>query len=163
MRKDLLGIVALAAVVAGVGWARAIGAAGDRATVESNSSATADVTLVDRSIEVDDLQVRVSLPSRPVVAMSPSRVRVRVVGSPGGRPLVLERGSLVLEMAMPMGQQRYRLIDGEDGWQEASIELPFCLTGNPRWYGRLEGTVAGRAIAASFHFDVRRTATAARP
>ena len=58
------------------------------------------------------------------------------------------------EMKMPMGDHRYTLVAGTDGWQQAEVVLPFCPSGNPRWYAIVEGTVAGTPVTARFRLDL---------
>ena len=85
----------------------------------------------------------------PPVAFQENRFRVRVESANG--PVALEDGRISFEMTMPMGDHRYSLVAGADGWQEAEVVLPFCKSGNPRWYATVEGTVAGeprRALQA---------------
>ena len=64
-------------------------------------------------------------------------------------------------MAMPMGDHRHALVLAPDGWQEAEAVLPLCPSGNRRWFGRLDFTVAGQARSARFAFDL--AAPAGRP
>jgi hypothetical protein len=51
-------------------------------------------------------------------------MRVLVRAEAGGSPVVLEGGRVSFEMSMPMGDHRYSLVPGADGWQEAAVVLP---------------------------------------
>ena len=188
IRETLLGLVILATVAAGVYWARArpspmAGAVdGHAATAEarpepgvrtperagsdargSDSSAEAalpDVTLADGAVQQDDVRVTLSVTPRPPVAFSKKHFRVRVESR--GVPVALEGGRISFEMKMPMGDHRYALVPGADGWQDAEVILPFCPSGNPRWYALVEGTVSGRPLAARFRLDLTRPGSTER-
>jgi hypothetical protein len=88
----------------------------------------------------------------PPVAFAKTRVRVRA--EVGGAPVVLDGGRVSFEMSMPMGDHRYVLVPGEDGWQEADVVLPLCPSGKRRWFATVEGTVAGRPRTARFRLDL---------
>jgi hypothetical protein len=124
-------------------------------------AALPDVTLTDAALDLGDVQVIVSVTPRPAVAFQNRRFRVRVES--GGLPVVLEGGRISFEMTMPMGEHRYALVRGENGWQEAQVVLPFCRSGNPRWYATVEGTVAGRPVTARFRLDLTKPSSAASP
>jgi len=68
--------------------------------------------------------------------------------------MALEGGRISFEMTMPMGDHRYSLVPGDDGWQEAEVTLPRCMSGKRRWYATVEGTVAGRPRSARFRLDL---------
>ncbi len=108
-----------------------------------------------------DVRVTLSVSPRPPTAFAKQRVRVRVES--GGVPLALDGGRISFEMAMPMGDHRYALVAGRDGWQEAEVVLPVCTSGNPRWYAIVEGTVAGRPTTARFRLDVTQAGSAPAP
>jgi hypothetical protein len=86
------------------------------------------------------------------VALEKTRVRVRADAN--GSPVAIENGRVSFEMAMPMGDHRYTLVPGEDGWLEAEAVLPRCMSGKRRWYATVEGTVAGQPRTARFRFDL---------
>jgi len=162
IRETLLGLVVLGLVLGGVFWAHGRG----HPPVLSNSAgrgaadaAVPDVTRADGTVEVGDVRVTLSVTPRPPVAFTKQRVRVRVESAGGS--LALAGGRVSFEMAMPMGEHRYTLVPGDDGWLEAEVVLPFCTSGNPRWYAVVAGTVAGRPTAARFRFDLTRPGAAA--
>jgi hypothetical protein len=164
----ILGLVVLALVAGGVYWVRwrpqAAGtlptaAAGQAQPVSAPhdapptlDAAIPDVTVDDGAVFDGDLRVTLSVSPRPPVAFTKKRFRVRVES--GGVPRVFEGGRISFEMVMPMGDHRYTLGPGEDGWQEAEVVLPFCKSGNPRWYAIVEGTVDGRPFSARFRLDL---------
>ncbi len=174
----LAGLVVLAAVGAGVWWARSLPAspsAGHRPAVSarqtqsvsapapgqvaplapgavSGDEALPDVTLADGFVSSGDVRITLSLAPQPPVAFAKTRARVRAEAS--GSPAVLEGGTISFEMTMPMGDHRYSLVAGQDGWQEAEVTLPRCMSGNRRWFATVEGTVAGRPRSARFRLDL---------
>jgi hypothetical protein len=113
-----------------------------------------DVTTADAAIDVDGVRVTLSLAPRPPVAFSKTHVRVRVEAK--GVPLSLPGGEIRFEMAMPMGDHRYSLVAGADGWYDAEVVLPFCPSGNPRWYATVDGRADGRAFSARFRLDLTK-------
>ena len=82
-----------------------------------------------------------------------------------GRPLhpSLTRGQAArvsFEMRMPMGEHRYLLLPGPDGWLEADVMLPMCTSGDPRWFATVEGSTSdGRAVRARYQLDLVKTGT----
>jgi hypothetical protein len=120
-----------------------------------------DVTVADGTVELGDVRVTLSVTPRPPLAFAKLRFRVRVESA--GAPLPLDGGRISFEMKMPMGEHRYTLVPGDDGWLEAEVVLPFCKSGNPRWYAVVDGTVAGRPIVARFRLDLTRPASASAP
>lgn len=182
----LLGLLVLALVAGGAYWARhrpslsSAVPAGQTESLATSSSATVragtshadalpDVTAADASVEVGNgLRLTLSVSPRPPVAFAKQRFRVRVehaaaqVSADGATsvPASLEGGRISFEMAMPMGDHRYTLVPGADGWQEAEVVLPFCKSGNPRWYAIVEGTVAGQPVVARFRLDLAKPGTA---
>jgi hypothetical protein len=176
--ETLLGLVVLGLVLGGALWVRgrghlpsprASGGGASREAMRADSAAgpapaavtqaaIPDVTLADGSVDVGDARIAFSITPRPPVALTKERVRVRVE-SPG-TVRALDGGRITFEMAMPMGEHRYTLVPGADGWQEAEIVLPACASGNSRWYAQVEGAVAGRPAAARFRLDLARPAAA---
>lgn len=152
MRNLLLGVAVLALVVGGVFWARGRSPAPVRA--ETPSEDAPDVTRVDGVVAVDDARLILSVSPRPPVAFQKAWFRVRVERH--GRPAVLEAGQISFEMTMPMGNHRYSLVPGEEGWQGAEVVLPMCQSGSPRWYATVGGSVDGRALAARFRVDLAK-------
>jgi hypothetical protein len=130
----------------------------------SADEALPDVTTADASVDVYGARVTLSVTPRPPIAFSRMRFRVRVefasakasADGSSGALLVLEGGRISFEMTMPMGDHRYDLVPGADGWQEAEVVLPTCQSGDPRWYAIVEGTVAGRPIKARFRLDLEK-------
>ncbi len=171
LRETLLGLLVLAALAAGAWWARGrSGAERAPAAAPSAGAATApassepvslpDVTLADASVDLGDVRLVLS-PDRPIVAFSKARFRARA--EKDGRAVPIGDGVLSFAMAMPMGDHRYTLLGGEDGWQEAEVVLPMCRSGKRTWYATLEGNVAGRARTARFRLDVTPPAEAPAP
>jgi hypothetical protein len=161
-RDTLLGLLVLALVVGGVWWTRARTHPGGGAdagrppeAVAAADAALPDVTTADAFVETDGLRVTLSVAPRPPVAFATKRFRVRVT-SAGGAPVVLDEGRISFEMVMPMGDHRYTLVPGDDGWLAADVVLPFCKSGNPRWYATVEGTAAGRPVTARFRLDLTK-------
>jgi hypothetical protein len=123
-----------------------------------------DVTVADGVVDLGDVRITLSVIPRPPVALHKNRFRVRVESTsreaaadkPAGAPRALEGGRISFEMTMPMGEHRYTLARGSGGWQEAEVVLPFCASGNPRWYALVEGGVAGRPVAARFRVDLTK-------
>ena len=97
--------------------------AGQRApATDAGDEALPDVTLADGSVSSGDARITLSLAPQPPVALAKTRVRVRT--EVNGSLAVLEGGTISFEMAMPMGDHRYSLVAGQDGWQEAAVVLP---------------------------------------
>ncbi len=111
-----------------------------------------DVTLADRAVDVGGVRLFLSVEPRPIFAFATNRFRVRAESA--GAPVALEDGHLSFEMTMPMGDHRYRLVPGVDGWEEAEVVLPLCGSGNRRWFATFEGTVAGQPRRARFQLDL---------
>ncbi len=122
---------------------------------------TADVTRADGVVRLDDLRVTLSVSPRPPVAFQPKRFRVRVEAD--GAPVPLEEPRITFEMTMPMGEHRYTLVAGPEGWQEAEVVLPFCKSGNPRWYAIVEGHIGPRPVTARFRIDLTNRGAASAP
>jgi len=172
MRRNstLIGIVVLGVVAAGVWWARppspAVGhlpPASARQAPSMSPTASArqaegddalpDVTLADGSADAGEgVRITLSLNPQPPVAFAKTKVRVRVEA--GGSPVRLDAGRISFEMTMPMGDHRYSLVPGTDGWQEAEVILPRCMSGKRRWYATVEGMVGGQPRTARFRFDL---------
>jgi hypothetical protein len=172
LNSTLIGVVVLALVATGVFWVRSrtattvtvpagqtVPAPASRsapapATVPpaSSSDALPDVTLAVGTVDAGDVRISLSLFPQPPVAFAKTRVRVRAES--GGSPAALEGGRVTFEMTMPMGDHRYSLVGGQDGWQEAEVILPRCMSGNRRWYATVEGIVAGRPRTARFRLDL---------
>ena len=111
-----------------------------------------DVTLADASVDLGDVRLVLSVrPGRPRVREEPLPRPRR--GRPA-RPSPLEEGRLSFEMTMPMGDHRYTLVPGAEGWQEAEVVLPLCKSGKRRWFATVEGTVAGKPRTARFQLDL---------
>lgn len=172
LRETLLGLLVLAALAAGVWWARGRSAPGRapaaapanapaagaaNAPASADSASLPDVTLADASVDLGDVRLVLSA-SRPVVAFQKARFRARA--EKDGAALSIGDGVLSFEMAMPMGDHRYTLLGGEDGWQEAEVVLPMCRSGKRTWYATLEGNVAGRPRTARFRLDLTPPAEA---
>jgi hypothetical protein len=112
-------------------------------------------------VDLGDVRLTLSVTPRPPVAFQKMRFRVRVESR--GLPVVLEGGRISFEMTMPMGDHRYALARGDGEWQEAEVVLPFCMSGDPRWYALVEGVVAGRPVIARFRLDLTKPSSAASP
>ena len=58
-------------------------------------------------------------------------------------------------MNMDMGRHIYELSpDGVDGWYAAEASIPMCPSGNARWYGNMEFSIAGATHEGGFQFDL---------
>ena len=104
------------------------------------------------TLDLGDVRILVSAGPRPLRAFSRNRFRFRAEAS--GAPVLLAEAVVSFTMAMPMGDHRHALVLAPDGWQEAEAVLPLCPSGNRRWFGRLDFTLAGRARSARFAFDL---------
>ena len=159
LRETLLGVLVLAAVLGGAWWARTRGgpmgsAAGEKPAAAEHGAPDAplpDVTLSDASVDLGDVRLVLSV-ERPVLAFS--KVRWRARAEANGAPVALEDGHISFEMTMPMGDHRYALVPGTEGWHEAEVVLPLCGSGNRRWFATFEGTVAGKPRTARFQLDL---------
>jgi hypothetical protein len=81
-----------------------------------------DVTLAGATVDAGAVKITLSLSPNPPVAFASTRVRVRAGAN--GSPVAVENGRVSFEMTMPMGDHRYTLVPGEEGWQEAAVVLP---------------------------------------
>lgn len=172
-RDTLLGLVVLGLVLGGVFWARGRDQSGDAVPVPGSAasahrvpdatveSAVPDVTLADGAVDSGEVRVILSVTPRPPVAFEKNLFRVRVESR--GEPAVLDDGRISFEMKMPMGDHRYTLVPGQGGWLEAEVVLPFCRSGNPRWYATVQGSVAGRPVTARFRLDLTKPGSAPTP
>ncbi len=172
LNSTLIGVVVLALVATGVFWVRSRTAgsatvpagqaspssAGQPAPAPatappaSSDDALPDVTLAAGTVDAGDVRITLALSPQPPVAFAKTRVRVRAES--GGSPVAIEAGRVSFEMTMPMGDHRYSLAPGADGWLEAEVTLPRCMSGMRRWYATVEGTVAGRPRSARFRLDL---------
>jgi hypothetical protein len=164
-RDILLGLLVVALVGLGVYWARGrsvtpggspAGAASAPPAAGSVAGAAADdrlpdASLQDAAVDLGDVRIVLSLEPKPPVAFAKLRARVqaRTTGE-GGARTPIESGQVSFEMTMPMGDHRYSLVPGPDGWQEAEVVLPLCVSGDRRWFATVEGVVAGRPRVARF-------------
>ncbi len=169
LRDTLLGLLVLGAVLGGVLWARSRSGAANTPADGSPAALVApridpatlpDATLADASVDLGDVRVVLSA-DRPVVAFAKSRFRVRA--EKDGAAVPIGDGHLSFEMAMPMGDHRYALVGGEDGWHVAEVLLPMCKSGKRTWFATLEGNVAGQPRTARFRIDLTPAAEAAAP
>ena len=159
-RGTLAGLLVLAFVAAGVFWARGVRVASPRLSEppdfqsSSEPAALPDITLADATVDLGDLRLTLSVAPRPPVAFAQRFYRVRVEAN--GAAARLEHGEISFTMKMPMGDHRYSLVPGADGWHEAVIVLPMCASGDPRWFATVEGTVDGRPVTARFRVDMAK-------
>lgn len=142
------------------------GAGNERATLEKlealgNAGAFPDLTPGEASAGLGDLRVTVAVSPHPPVAFEKNTFRVRVV-SPGG-PVPLVDGRISFEMKMPMGDHRYSLVAAPDGSYVAEVVLPFCPSGDPRWYALVEGTAGAERVSLRFRFDLAKAAAPSAP
>lgn len=158
LRETLLGLLVLALLAGGAWWVRGRGRAAAPPGVPAKAGEAAppaaplpDVTLADGSVDVGDVRLVLSA-DRPVVAFAKARFRVRAESN--GTAVPLEGGRLSFEMTMPMGDHRYTLVPGTEGWQEAEVFLPMCRSGNRTWFATVEGSVAGKPRTAMFRLDL---------
>ncbi len=170
VRDTLLGLLVVGLLVAGMVWTRARshqgGSGGPSGPVQPAADAVAeaaipDVTLADGVVDLGELRVVLSVAPRPPVAFQKKQFRVRTESH--GRPVVLEGSRISFEMVMPMGDHRYTLVPAGDGWVEAEVVLPFCKSGNPRWFAIVEGTFGGRDVTARFRLDLAKREAAPTP
>jgi hypothetical protein len=98
------------------------------------------------------VRIVVSAGLRPLLAFARNRFRFRAEA--GGAPVALADAVVTFTMAMPMGDHRQALVPASDGGQYAEAVLPLCPSGERRWFGRLDFTLAGRARSARFAFDL---------
>ena len=158
MRRSelIVGLAALAVMAAGAWWARSPSppAATSPAAMApaSGGDDLPDVTLAGATVDAGGVGITLLLSPSPPVAFAKTRVRVRAEA--GGSVVPLASGSVSFEMTMPMGDHRYSLVAGQDGWQEAEVTLPRCMSGNRRWYATVEGTLAGQPRSARFRLDL---------
>lgn len=169
LRDTLLGVLVLAALAGGVWWARsrsgatntpAAGSPAAPAAAPVDPATLPDVTLADASVDLGDVRLVLSA-DRPVVAFAKSRFRVRA--EKDGSAMPIGDGRLSFEMAMPMGDHRYSLVGGEDGWHIVEAVLPMCKSGKRTWFATLEGSVAGQPRTARWRVDLTPAAEAAPP
>jgi len=138
-RDIVLGLVVAALVAAGMIWARSrtsspsaapdgqVASAGATAGAASvrpgrDDGAWADATVSDATVDAGGVRITFAVAPRPAAALA--RFLVRVRAESGGAPAAIESGRVSFEMAMPMGDHRYTLVAGDEGWQEAAVVLP---------------------------------------
>ena len=156
IKSTLLGIAVLAVLAAGAWWARppSLFAPTSPGAMHpaSGDDDRPDVTLAAASVDSGGVKITLSLSPNPPVAFAKTRVRVRAEAD--GSPVAIENGRVSFEMTMPMGDHRYSLVRGSDGWQEAEVVLPRCPSGRTGWFAIVEGTAAGQPRTARFRFDL---------
>lgn len=130
-RDVIVGILLVALIAAGVFFVRSRSAptevpAGQAAAGSAERAAAddalPDATTADATADLGGLRLTLSLTPKPPVVLETFQVRVRVRA--GGTPASLDNGRVSFEMVMPMGDHRYTLVPGEDGWHEAAVVLP---------------------------------------
>jgi hypothetical protein len=125
-RELIVGLAVLAVLAAGAWWARSpsVPPSTPPTAVKpgTGDDALPDVTLADGTADVGEVRLTLSVTPNPPVALARFRVRVRAEAN--GSPAAIETGRVSFEMAMPMGDHRYALAPGEEGWQEAAVVLP---------------------------------------
>ena len=137
VKSTIAGLLVLALVATGVLWVRSRSADNNTAPEGQSTPASAaqgaaatvardetlpDVTLTAGTAEVGAVRITLLLSPNPPVAFASFRAQVRT--EVNGAPVALEGGRVSFEMAMPMGDHRYTLVPGEEGWQEAAVVLP---------------------------------------
>jgi hypothetical protein len=128
VRFTLLGLAVLAMLAAGAWWARSPSPTGAAAPAPaamhpaSGDDDLPDVTLAGATVDAGGVGITLSLAPNPPVAFARTRVRVRAESA--GVAVPLEGARVSFEMTMPMGDHRYTLVPGEEGWQEAAVVLP---------------------------------------
>jgi hypothetical protein len=156
VKPTLLGLAVLAVLAAGAWWARSPSLPAAMAPTAGNPASgdedVPDVTLTAATVDAGGVGITLSLSPNPPVAFASTRVRVRAESA--GSVISLEGARVSFEMTMPMGDHRYSLVAGQDGWLEAEAVLPRCMSGNRRWYATVETTVAGQPRSARFRFDL---------
>lgn len=152
----IIGVALLAVLAAGAWWVRLPSAPAGTAPAAGNPASgdadLPDVTLAAATVGASGVRITLSLSPNPPVAFAKTHVRVRAESA--GVAVPLEGGRVSFEMAMPMGDHRYSLVPGKDGWLEGEVVLPRCISGDRRWYATVEGTSAGRQAAARFRLDL---------
>jgi len=125
-REFIVGLAVLALLTAGAWWARSPSPTAARAPAApgqaSGNDGLPDVTFAAETADAGGVRITLSLSPNPPVAFGTLRVRVRAES--GGSVVPLEGGTVTFEMAMPMGDHRYTLVPGGDGWLEAAVVLP---------------------------------------
>lgn len=168
--RTIVGLLVLGLVVAGVYWVRSRSMAPQEAATMSSAEqvlgdeALPDVTLADGAVDAGDVRITLSLAPQPPAAFAKFRVRVSAFAlaptatasakATADSRVTLQDGKISFEMTMPMGDHRYALVPGGEGWQEAEVVLPLCPSGKRRWYATVEGTAAGRPVNARFRLDL---------
>ena len=150
--ETVVGLAVVVAIAAAPATVRQRQAARDGAPAAD----VPDVSRADTTLDLEDLRIAVSAGPRPLLAFARNRFRFRAEAS--GAPVLLAEAVVSFTMAMPMGDHRHALVLAPDGWQEAEAVLPLCPSGNRRWFGRLDFTVAGQARSARFAFDLAEPA-----
>jgi hypothetical protein len=152
-KSTLLALALLAVLAAGAWWARSPTSSVPASMhPASGDDDLPDVTFAAGVVGAGGVRITLVVTPNPPVALEKTRVRVRADAN--GSPVAIENGRVSFEMVMPMGDHRYTLVPGEDGWLEAEAVLPRCMSGKRRWYATVEGTVAGQPRTARFRFDL---------
>jgi hypothetical protein len=158
-RPSTVGLVILGLLIIGVFWARDARHGPEFAA--AGGGAAPDVTLEDRTVDLGDVRLTLSIVPRPVTALARHRYRIRIECD--GAVLPVEDGRLSFAMDMPMGDHRYTLVAGPDGWYEADVTLPICQSGRHRWSATVDGRAGGERRRATFLVDVGPAGSPSRP
>lgn len=110
-----------------------------------------DITAGDRTFELGDATVLVTLQPRPPKPFEPLSWRLTFLRD--GQPLAVEDPELTFNMQMDMGRHAYDLIPAGDGYTAKTV-LPKCMKGGKRWYARLRFRLDGRDHETVFLFDM---------
>lgn len=163
-RDTTIGIVVLGLLLGGAYFTRTRSTpapSSSQATTRRGSPPTSDetahdVTLRDVSTDIENgVRLTLSVSPRPPVAFAPLDVRVRVESrTEDPVAATVDDVRATFEMEMPMGEHRYALLAGTDGWYHADVTLPLCASGNPRWFVTVEASVSGRPIRDRFRLDL---------
>lgn len=143
-RDVTVGILLVALIAAGVFFVRSRTAptevpAGQTAAAAgeqmSADDALPDATTADAFADLGDVRLTLSLTPKPPVVLETFQVRVSASAvhaaarttagtDTADETLPIEDGRVSFEMVMPMGDHRYTLVPGDDGWYEAAVVLP---------------------------------------
>lgn len=149
--QTIAGMLVVALIGLAVYWVRS-GQPGASDALTAAESALPEISRHEGRAASGAITIVAAVDPAPPVAYSIFRLRVSAETAQGMVPIDDARVSF--DMAMPMGEYRYRLMASAGGAVTADVTLPTCPTGSPHWFANITGTVGGQRVTARFRFEL---------
>ncbi len=149
--QTIAGMLVVALIGLTVYWVRTR-QPGPSDALTAADSALPDITRHEGRAPSGGVTIVAAIDPAPPVAYAIFTLRIGAVTTQGAA--AIDDARVSFDMAMPMGEHRYRLVAGAGGTVTADVTLPTCPTGSPHWFANVEGTVGGEKVAARFRFEL---------